>query len=354
VRLTLDESALAEVTFGGGHPEVYGLLPAAVAAATRGDFALLKRLVTASEVSRVRELFIDPSLFSAGAASATSCHDYPRPYDLSASPATRRAEYGAGLAALDPAAFRPFSAAAWLATGIDAGPKCLEWPADPTAGSPLGGHPFPDVPVLVQSGDLDSNTPIEQGRRAAAQFPHATFAVVANAGHTPDTHPCGVAMAIEFVEHLRTDPTRCRHVGRPPVVVERPALRADQLPAPGLHAAAPLRRALAVALATIADARSAATYSGLGGSLDALRGGTYVVGRGRVRFVGARVVSDAVADGVQTTHGSTTLTRLRLRGPGVEPARLTVRTVGSTTRVSGMVGGRRLNVTMVRARSERR
>ena len=81
---------------------------------------------------------------------------------------------------------------------------------------------MPDVPVLVQSGALDSNTPIEQGRRAAAQFRHSTFAVVANVGHTPDTHPCGVAMAIDFVEHLKTDPDRCRRVGRPPRVRRTP------------------------------------------------------------------------------------------------------------------------------------
>ena len=34
---------------------------------------------------------------------------------------------------------------------------------------------MPDVPVLVQSGDLDTNTPIEQGRAAAAQFAHPIF-----------------------------------------------------------------------------------------------------------------------------------------------------------------------------------
>ena len=69
---------------------------------------------------------------------------------------------------------------------------------------------MPDVPVLVQSGELDTNTPIEAGRQAAAQFAHPTFAIVRGAGHTPDRQPCGVAMAIDFVEHLRTDRNRCR------------------------------------------------------------------------------------------------------------------------------------------------
>jgi pimeloyl-ACP methyl ester carboxylesterase len=69
---------------------------------------------------------------------------------------------------------------------------------------------MPNVPVLVMSGDLDSNTPIEQGRAVAAKFPHATFAIVANAGHTPALDPCGVALGVDFVEKLKVDPARCR------------------------------------------------------------------------------------------------------------------------------------------------
>jgi pimeloyl-ACP methyl ester carboxylesterase len=214
VRLTLGEHELANVTYSGGHPEVYGLLPAAVDAALEGDLAPLKRLVAIFRLREV-ETVLDPSN-NIAAGTATACHDYPRPYDLAATPAERRAQYARGLAALGPAQFAPFSPDAWLSTDIDAGPKCLDWPADPTARSPLRIRRLPDVPVLVQSGELDTDTPVEQGRRAAAQFRHATFAIVANAGHTPDLQPCGVAMAIDFVRHLRTDAGRCRHAGRPP------------------------------------------------------------------------------------------------------------------------------------------
>jgi pimeloyl-ACP methyl ester carboxylesterase len=61
----------------------------------------------------------------------------------------------------------------------------------------------------VMSGDLDSNTPIEQGRVVAAQFPHAQFAIVRNAGHTPALDPCGVGLGVDFVETLKVDPQRC-------------------------------------------------------------------------------------------------------------------------------------------------
>jgi pimeloyl-ACP methyl ester carboxylesterase len=122
VRLTLGERELANVTVASD-PRVFGLLPAAVAAALDHDLAPLKRLVTVSRIDEVRQFVIDPTLFSAASGEATACHDYPRPYDLAASPATRRAQYARALAALAPAQFRPFSAQAWLGTEIDAGPK---------------------------------------------------------------------------------------------------------------------------------------------------------------------------------------------------------------------------------------
>ena len=342
VQLTLGERELASVA--RDDPPVYGLLPAAVDAALDHDLALLKRLVTVSRIGEVEIFFSDPALVSLGAAAAVSCHDYPRPYDLAAPPTTRQAQYARALAALDPAQFRPFSARAWLGINIDAGPKCLDWPVDLTAGSPLQGRSIPDVPVLVQSGDLDTNTPIEQGRRAAAQFRHPIYGIVANVGHTPDTVPCGVAMAIDFVEHLKTNANRCLHVGRPPSVVARPALHAAQLRLPRVDAAVPVRRAVAVALATLADERAIVDYSGLTGTIDALRGGTYVVAANRVSFVRARVVTDAAADGTLQIGPRSSRAGLRLRGPGVSRSRLVLRTAGRTTRVSGTVGRRHVHL----------
>ena len=160
--------------------------------------------------------------------------------------------------------------------------------------------------------------------------------MVANVGHTPGLTQCGVAMAIDFIEHLTTDPKRCARDGRPPAVVGRPALRAAQVPLAPVRAARPVRRAVGVALATLADARQAAAY----GAVDALRGGTYEVSPTRVRFVHARVVSDATADGTQELAGAETRTRLRLRGPGVPTARLTLVSSSSSTRVTGTVAGR--------------
>jgi hypothetical protein len=149
-------------------------------------------------------------------------------------------------------------------------------------------------------------------------------------------------MAIDFIEHLKTDVDRCRHAGRPPAVVGRPALHAAQLPLAPVRATGPVRRAVAVALATLADARTAAAFGGMAGQLDALRGGTYVARQSTVRFVDARVVTDATADGTQEIGSRATRARLRLHGHGVPAAQLTLVSAGSIIRVTGTVAGRRV------------
>jgi hypothetical protein len=99
-----------------------------------------------------------------------------------------------------------------------------------------------------------------------------------------------------------------------------------------------------VALATVSDARTAAAFSGAAGTIDALRGGTYVVSERSVRFVDARVVTDAVANGTQKIHARTARTHLRLRGHGIPRARLTLRSTETVTRVTGTVGGHHVRV----------
>jgi pimeloyl-ACP methyl ester carboxylesterase len=342
VRLVIGERELAELTYARGISIIYGLLPTALSAAVDRDYAPLKRLAATARLLEIMFVTVDPSILSYAQLTATTCHDYPKVFDLAATPAERRAQYSRALAAIHRADFSPFTPAAWFQSGIWGAPTCLDWPVDPTAGSPLEGRSSPDVPVLVQSGDLDTNTPIEQGRETAAQFPHATFAVVANAGHTPDGEPCGAKMVRDFIETLRTDANRCKHAGSPPPVAARPALRAAGLPRVRVRASAAVRRAVAVALATVADARAATEIAPVPVPVDALRGGTYVPAASGLRFEAARVVTDAVASGTQKNGPRGTVTRLRLSGPAVPHALLTLRSAGRTTRITGTVGRRRV------------
>jgi hypothetical protein len=90
----------------------------------------------------------------------------------------------------------------------------------------------------------------------------------------------------------------------------------------------------------VADASAAVMATGLDGTLDALRGGTYVVDGSRVRFKSARVVRDAVVDGVKRGARA----RLRVHGRGVPRAQLTLRFTRRTTRITGTVAGRHVGL----------
>jgi hypothetical protein len=83
---------------------------------------------------------------------------------------------------------------------------CTRWPvaaADNPAGPvhPPGGS-YPDVPVLVPNGELDSITTPAEGARVAEQFPDATQVVVPNSFHVTalgDTDGCASALVRRFV-----------------------------------------------------------------------------------------------------------------------------------------------------------
>ena len=55
--------------------------------------------------------------------------------------------------------------------------ECVAWPArTPAWPSPssVPDAPYPDVPVLVVSGDLDNMTPVADGAAAPRVFPRRT------------------------------------------------------------------------------------------------------------------------------------------------------------------------------------
>ena len=80
--LSLGEPELANVTYGGGDPEVYKRLPAAVDAALRPDYAPLQRLVAADKLRALGYLSFDVTQISFAGQAATTCHDYARPFSL--------------------------------------------------------------------------------------------------------------------------------------------------------------------------------------------------------------------------------------------------------------------------------
>ena len=66
------------------------------------------------------------------------------------------------------------------------------------------------MPVLVLSGDLDPNTPTEEGQLAAEQFRDSQVIEVPNVAHVPESHTgCAAAIEMNFVRTLRVGDTGC-------------------------------------------------------------------------------------------------------------------------------------------------
>jgi pimeloyl-ACP methyl ester carboxylesterase len=314
----IDEGTLAALVYAGGVPALYGRLPAAAASALAGDPAPLRRLAEQYAL-RSAAAIADPSLLNFAQNAATACHDYPRAFSYADAPAARRAAYERALAAIDPSEFRPFSPDGWTDAGFDAVDNCIEWPDDPTAGSPLApGTPFPDVPVLVLSGDLDANTPSFAGRQAAAQFRRATFVEIPNQGHTPTGSPCATAVGARFIATLKANPRACAGTGTPPPVGGRPPRRAAELPLVGRAGTRAERRALGLVVATVGDLREQAATIGGWGAAGGLRGGRYVTAaKGTIRLLAVRVVRGArVSGSLALGSGDRLRGTLRLAGPG--------------------------------------
>jgi pimeloyl-ACP methyl ester carboxylesterase len=351
LRLRMDENALAIAVYGSGDPRSLARLPAMVSSALEGDLTPLRRRVETWRLGAAGVL-ADPSAGGSSGESAflaSACHDFPRVFSYADSDPARLAAYETALAALDAGALAPFSPAAWVHGGFESPDWCLNWPAEPTAGSPLApGTTLPDVPVLVLSGDLDTNVPSSQGRAAAALYPRATFVEIPNAGHTPtDASPCAAALAAHFVRALSADAKACAGTGAPPPVTARTPVRVADLARVVGGGARVQRRTLALVAATIADVLEQASIFQQWGSASGLRGGRYVArSDGGARLVGVRVVRDASVSGSLSPTPSGVIGTLRLTGAGVLAGRVRVElSAAGSGRATGTLGGRHVDLT---------
>jgi pimeloyl-ACP methyl ester carboxylesterase len=145
--------------------------------------------------------------FSEGLYIATICNDYPQLWDIGAPLADRPAQFEAArlaLAAQDPNAFAPFTIEEWLVSPWTEFESCMGWPVPSNWVPPYpANHVYPDTPVLVLVGDLDSITSPEGAEKAAAFFPNSTFVEVANVAHVTalvDYSRCASDLVIRYVE----------------------------------------------------------------------------------------------------------------------------------------------------------
>ncbi|RBQ16708.1 alpha/beta hydrolase [Spongiactinospora rosea] len=200
----------------GGVPHAWTELPAAVAEAVAGDTRAL--IALAQKVSEQLGRSLPPESRAVLAMSVSiQCNDYPAVWDRKTPPSRRPAVLAKALRRAE-GEFGPFSARSWY-EAFNENYNCQKWPG---ALGPAEPGPAPGVPVLVLSGELDTNTPVPQGREAAAQFPSATFVEVPSAGHVPteEDSGCAARLAATFIRTGSTGDRSCLK-SIPPLPVRR-------------------------------------------------------------------------------------------------------------------------------------
>ena len=220
--VTIDPSALVEVTFGGTYgTTMYREFDPALRAFLAGDALPLGRLVAEQRFPGGPQESIQE--YSGGQFLAVSCQDYPQLFDLSADDDARKGQRDAAVQMAQsqtPDMYAPFTIAEYLGSSWQSQDLCLTWPKMPagTFGPPVT-QPYPDVPTLVLSGSLDTITTAAEGAMVADQFPRARHVVVPNGVHVQALggyRTCASKLVQDFVEspnNVLQEPDRaCRDV----------------------------------------------------------------------------------------------------------------------------------------------
>jgi pimeloyl-ACP methyl ester carboxylesterase len=340
---TADATALAIVMFGSSPP--YASVretDAAARAFVAGDQAPLLRLMaeTLSSVD-LRDATHAPVVSSEGLAAAVTCHDAPQIFDMHLPPAARAKQRDALIAKREreaPDTYAPFTIAEFRRMPLDYAfiDQCVDWPAIPSNAPPAmaiaAGARYPDVPVLVVSGELDNMTPVADGAEAAAHFLRARHLIVANGFHDnaqPHSRSeCGEVIVRRFLDTLETGDEGCAAAAPPVRLVPRFARQAGELDAAsagaGNQAGEGARRTVTAALLTCEDVIARARDNGAGHGVG-LRGGSFTVrrvGEGyRITLEGVRWTEDVALSGhidwpgrTGTVHAQVTLNSPQ--GPG--------------------------------------
>jgi hypothetical protein len=298
---------------------IYRELDPSVRAALAGDNVPLLRLAVQS--GTYDHGASPASYFSDGLYWAVSCVDYPQLFSMTASPAQRRTQLAASLAAPpagDP--FAPFTSSEWVTMSAYDEPYmgCLDWPKPAHQAPPVppGSQPLPaSVPMLILGGDLDSLTPepdVEKFGPTLGQ--HVRIVKLSNAVHVSsegDTLLLGAThCARQIVRAFVRDPAALDALSTGCAGQIPPVHTAGSYPAKlGGAVAATLssgsdpgeqaRRAVTVAASALGDALIRHFYSGVNHG-PGLRGGSFKTkGDGPVKFSlkAVKFVSDASVSG---------------------------------------------------------
>ncbi|GAA0418268.1 alpha/beta fold hydrolase [Streptomyces luteireticuli] len=208
----LFEAASSQVGLEPDKPSLLGQLPRALDRFVKGDAAPLRKLV--QEEGRTGST-VDQAPYI-----AVTCNDYRKAWSKDAPLSVRWRQYNAALTSVHPGAYGAFSAKGFTEGTTDAGDVCIGWPRENTPDPQPTKVELPDVPVLVLSGDLDANTPVASGRKAARQFRDSRFLTARNMGHVPELEQsrCVTGVSSRFLRTGEPGDTSCLRA-LPPITV---------------------------------------------------------------------------------------------------------------------------------------
>ena len=251
----------------------------------------------------------DPVEFSEGLYAAVICQDYPQLWDPTQPQAVRNSQLRSSI--VEPAP-RPIPTRSrrspideWIAQPFSELDYCLRWPTSGVADPPRPPDtPYPRVPTLVLTSDLDSNTSPEGAAVVARQF-GGTLVESVNYTHVSalgDFSRCASDIVIRFVRSLNPGDTSCsRQYNENRLVDLFPRTVA------GIAAATPDEKVARAAAATAADV-VARWWSMYGEDGVGLRGGTFTA-KGDIsvkfRLHAVQWVDDLLVNGTVTWQRDT-------------------------------------------------
>jgi pimeloyl-ACP methyl ester carboxylesterase len=224
VSFTANATQLATVMFASA--PAYATIRETDAAARAylvGDRLPLLRLMAETRASvDSRDQTQSPSKFSAGLAAAVTCQDDPQIFDMSLDPVRRAASRNELIVQRKgsaPDTYAVFTIDEYRGMPLDYAfiDQCVSWPAIDAARvsamAKLRNSPYPDVPALVISGDLDNMTAVADGAQLAKRFAHGRQIVIPNGLHVnalPHSRSaCPADIARRFIETLEVRDTKC-------------------------------------------------------------------------------------------------------------------------------------------------
>jgi pimeloyl-ACP methyl ester carboxylesterase len=359
-----DESVLLVLAeFPAGSYLSTGEFLAAADALEKGDPAPLLRLGAEGYAPYLSDSGDPVTNFSGVALNATDNADSQLPFDWSVPPRERLEQFEEVVSNLPTDYFHPFSvAAATSLENVQAVERAaIYWeeasPAEPVV--PLGAR-YPQVPIFVMAGDIETIIPVELASKVAALFPESTFVSVAGGVHHPDFggNQCAMGLTIHFIETLQVGDTSCTEMPETiwPAVGRFPLRAKDARPAAvdpdGVNEIGTAeRKVVTVAVAAATDAAQRLTINfgdGVG-----LRAGTFHADFGSTATIitlsNCAFANDVTVNGA-VVWGSSFQADLTVSGAGtsggilhVEGTFLAPGPVGKF-KVSGMLGGKQVAV----------